>query len=301
MNLLSRQTLMAHLNLLTKAESWLAAIAIALAIIHLTMIGRVGVLSYGGISFVFWCAVASLIWDKRDRLRFKSSIFATFLAISLLVPLLIKSIFLIKLSTSSLYIFPVIAGFSLALLASGFRGLSQYRRELFILLVLGLTQPMVNLLNNFDPSFLTAQFSTAVLWYAGFDLVRQGTNIYFAGSDQGVEVYPGCSGLDAIVHLLSLTLLFFLVFPSNLKTKLLLPFAAVIIGFVINGIRVSLLAVIVTYHNSQGFEYWHAGEGSLLFSMISGGLLCGVAFLLMQGFLNPDKTQSPQDNSDFWF
>jgi cyanoexosortase A len=87
-----------------------------------------------------------------------------------------------------------------------------------------------------------------------------------------VEVYPGCSGVDAIVHLLSLSLLFFLLFPSDLKTKILLPLAAITIGFVANGIRVSLLAVIVALHEGKGFEYWHAGEGSLIFSMISAAL-----------------------------
>jgi cyanoexosortase A len=300
MNLLSSKDLISSLNILKKPDSWLAAIAVTLAIVHLTMIWRVGSLSYGGLSFLFWCAVASLIGDKRDTLSLKSGMFASLFAIALLIPLLIKSIFLMTLSTSSLYIFPVIAGFSLALLASGFRGLPQYRRELLILLVLGLTQPLVNLLNNFDPSFLTAKFATLVLWYSGFDIVRQGTNIYFAGSTNGVEVYPGCSGLDAIMHLLSLTLLFFLLFPSNLKTKILLPLAAVVIGFVANGIRVSLLAVIVALHESKGFEYWHAGEGSLLFSMVSAGLLCGVAFLLVQSFFKSDKTTKEAENSDIW-
>jgi cyanoexosortase A len=264
------------------------------------MIWRVGALSYGGLSFLFWCAVASLVWDKRDTLNLKSGIFASLFAIAILIPLLIKSIFLMTLSTSSLYIFPLVAGLSITLLASGFRGLHQYRKELLILFILGLTQPLINLINNFDPSFLTAQFASLILWYSGFDIVREGTNIYFAGSPQGVEVYPGCSGVDAIMHLLSLTLLFFLLFPSDLKTKILLPLAAIIIGFIANALRVSLLAVIVALHEKKGFEYWHAGEGSLLFSMISAGLLCGVAFLLVQSILNPEQARTEEDNTEIW-
>ncbi len=285
---------------LTKPQSWLIAIALVLATIHLTMIWRVGALSYGGLSFLFWCAVASTLWDKRDSLKFYSGIFASLFAIALLIPVLIKSIFLMELSTSSLYIFPVIAGFSLALLASGFRGLSQYGRELLILFILGAIQPMINLLNNFDPSSLTAKFATMILWYSGFNVFRQGTNILFADSSYGGNIYPGCSGLDAMVHLLSLSLLFFLLFPSDLKTKILLPLAAILIGFVINGFRVSLLSIIIAYHEEKRFEYWHAGEGSLLFSMVGAGLLCTVAYLLVKSFLKSDKSEKPVSRGDIW-
>ncbi len=125
---------MNRLNLLKKPDIWLAALGVVLAAIHLSMIWRVGVFSYGGLAFLFWCAVASLIWDKRHSLTLRSGIFATFFALALLVPLLLKSIFLMQRSTSSLYIYPLVAGLSLAFLASGFRGLSQYKRELLIIL-----------------------------------------------------------------------------------------------------------------------------------------------------------------------
>jgi cyanoexosortase A len=138
------------------------------------------------------------------------------------------------------------------------------------------------LLGNLDPSPLTAKLAGYLLWYSGFETIREGVNLYFAGSSNGVEVYPGCSGLASIIDLLSLTLLFFLMFPSNWKTKFILPIAAILIGFVLNGIRVALLAVIVIYHNRVGFDYWHSGEGSLLFSMLSMSLLCAVIYSLIQ-------------------
>lgn len=264
-----------------KTQFLLAALGISLCLIHLSMIWRVGVLSFFGLSVVFWCAVAALIWDKRETLQLNSSIFSSCFAIALLIPLLIKSVFLIKQSSSSLYLFPLLAFLSLALLASGFRGLGQYKREFLILLILCAINPLTSLLGNVDPSPLTAKFAGYLLWYSGFETVRQGVNLYFAGSSSGVEVYPGCSGLASIIELLSLTLLFFLMFPHNWKTRFILPIAAILIGFVMNGIRVSLLAVIVAYHNRVGFDYWHAGEGSLLFSMMSMSLLCLVIYFLM--------------------
>ncbi len=265
-----------------KSSIFLALLGISFCLIHLNMIERVGVLSFLGLSVVFWCAVANSIWDKRDTLQLNSDIFSSCFAIALLIPVLIKSIFLIIQSTSSLYLFPLLASFSLALLASGFQGLGQYKREFLILLILSAITPLNSLLSNFDPSALTARFAGYFLWYSGFETIRQGVNLYFAGSSSGVEVYPGCSGITTMLEMLSLTLLFFLVFPSNWKTRFLLPIAAILIGFLMNSIRVALLAVIVAYHNRVGFEYWHSGEGSLLFSMMSMSLLCLVIYLLIQ-------------------
>lgn len=280
-----------------KTTVLLASLGISLCLVHLSMIWRVGALSFFGLSVVFWSAIAALIWDKREILELKSDIFSSCFAIALLIPLLIKSVFLIIQSTSSLYLFPLVSFFCLVLLASGFRGLGQYKREALILLILSAIAPLTSLLGNLDPSPLTAKLAGYLLWYSGFETVRQGVNLYFAGSSSGVEVYPGCSGLVSVIELLSLTLLFFLMFPSNWKTKFILPIAAIFIGFVMNGIRVSLLAVIVAYHNRVGFEYWHSGEGSLLFSMLSISLLCAVIYFLIQSPI-PNSIGSEQEEAE---
>ena len=282
-------------RLVDTTKMLLASLGISLCLVHLSMIWRVGALSFFGLSVVFWSAIAALIWDKRETLQLKSGIFSSCFAITLLLPLLIKSVFLITQSTSSLYLFPLIAFFSLTLLASGFQGLGQYKREFLILFILCAVNPLTSLLGNFDPSPLTAKLTGYLLWYSGFETVREGVNLYFAGSSNGVEVYPGCSGLASMIDLLSLTLLFFLMFPSNWKTKFILPIAAILIGFVMNSIRVALLAVIVAYHNRVGFEYWHSGEGSLLFSMMSMSLLCTVIYFLIQ---SPSPLGSEQEKTE---
>jgi exosortase/archaeosortase family protein len=56
-------------------------------------------------------------------------------------------------------------------------------------------------------------------------------------------------------------------FPTNLLKKILLPVAAVFIGFILNGFRVALLAVLAG-SNQKMFEYWHADK-SEVFSMMS--------------------------------
>lgn len=281
---------------LQKVPLLLALLGINLCLIHLSMIWRVGALSFLGLSVVFWCAVISLVWDRRKALGLKSDLFSTCFAIALLIPLLIKSVFLMVQSTSSLYLFPLLASFCLALLASGFRGLLQYRREFLIIVILCAIAPVTSLLSRFDPSPLTAILASYLLWYAGFSFVREGVNIYFQGSTSGIEVYPGCSGLNAMLEMLSLTLLFFLMFPSNWKTRVILPMGALGIGFVMNAVRVALLGVIVAYHNRVGFDYWHAGEGSLLFSLVSMSLLCALAYCLVQ---SSESQTCPVEGEEF--
>ncbi len=266
-----------------KSQSiWLAAIAISLAVTHLYLCQATSALSFLGTSLIFWVAVASLVWDKRDSLKLNSGLFASCFAVTLLIPLLLKSAFIGSRSFVFVSLFPILATFSLAILASGFKGLGQYLRELLALLILGGSRIFTAWLTDIDPSLLTAKFATYVLWYSGFPILRQGGNIYFASQSRGVDVYAGCSGVDAMLHLLSLALLFMLVFPTNRLTKMLLPIAAIILGFIMNGLRVALLAYLNAHNYLESFDYWHDGEGSLLFSLLSAAMLCGIAFWFIQ-------------------
>jgi exosortase/archaeosortase family protein len=74
--------------------------------------------------------------------------------------------------------------------------------------------------------------------------------------------------------------LFLLMFPTRWTQKVLLPLIAVGIGFVLNGFRVALLAVVV--NDQAAFKYWHDGGGSLIFSAVGVGLLGLVCLYLLQ-------------------
>ena len=39
--------------------------------------------------------------------------------------------------------------------------------------------------------------------------------------------------------------------------------------FLVNGVRVALMAVLVALSDGEAFEYWHLGDGSLIFSAIA--------------------------------
>lgn len=248
-------------------ELWLLAIGIGWIAIQLVMIWRNEQSSLWGMSLLFWAAIASLIWDKRDRLKLESDVFSSFLGLFLMTILLIKCI-----SVSSFGIFlsilPVAVGFSLALLASGFKGLGQYRGELLALLILAMSGILPSIIVNIAP--LTAKFVAFLLWYSGSEVVRSGVNINLPTG--GIEVYSGCSGIELIIQLVGLSSLFILMFPLNLKSKILLPITAIILGFITNGIRVALMAILVAQNQKEAFAYWHHGDGSLIFSLM--GVIC---------------------------
>jgi cyanoexosortase A len=270
-------------------DFWLLAIATGLLAIHLTLTLRANDGSLLASSLLYWAAIASLIWSKRETLNLESNIFSTILGLLLIALVLIKSTFLIGFDPF-LRISPLISALGIALTASGFKGLKQYWQELLILCFLA--PPPSVLSELIDTSPVTARLSTLLLWYGGFDVVRQGVNIVLPNG--GVEVYSGCSGIENMFHLLGLSILFLATFPTHLIQKIFVPIVALSIAFFVNGFRVALMAILAASTNKVAFEYWHKGEGSLIFSMISVmlfGIFC--FFVLQQEDSNdPDLVES---------
>jgi cyanoexosortase A len=260
----------------TEFRFWLVAIAAGLAAIHLTLVWRADNVDLLGSSILFFAALASLLGDRQHTLRFDSSIPASVVGAMLIALVLLRS--LVTPGEAFLLLAPLTAGLGLALLASGFRGLGQYRQELLLLFCLGAPKAFIPPL--FDPTLWTAKFSTALLWYGGFEVVRDGVNIHLPTGS--VEVYPGCSGIEGITYLLSLAGLFVVMFPLNWLRRGLAVVLAVWIAFAVNGVRVSLMAYLVASSQPEAFEYWHEGTGSLIFSMIAVLMFGGVCWLLLR-------------------
>ncbi|MGA9380655.1 MAG: cyanoexosortase A [Phormidium sp.] len=272
---------------LKTSKFWLLGITSGLVAIHLTLTWRAEDSSLWGISILFWLAVGSMLWSKRHTFILESSAFSSILGTIFVGLVLIKSISIFGYDPF-LRIFPIISGLGMALIASGFPGLKQYWRELLVLCFIAPSPGALSIL--IDISLLTAKFATAVLWYAGFEVSRQG--VYVAVPTGVVEVYSGCSGIETMLQLLGLALVFLVMFPTKKSAKIIVPVVAVCIAFVVNGIRVALLAVLSAPSSKQAFEYWHKGDGSLVFSTIAVlifGLFC--LFLLRQNQSDDDPNQ----------
>ncbi|KYC41549.1 cyanoexosortase A [Scytonema hofmannii PCC 7110] len=253
-------------------QFWLLAIGAGLIAIHLTATWKAGNSSLLGSSLLFWSAVSFLVWEKRYSLVLESEIFSSFFGLSLIGIVLIKSVAL-KSFGLFLFISPFICALGLALLASGFIGLKQYQKELLLLFFLDAPKILPSWLIDISP--LTAKFAAFILWCTGADVTLSGVTIYLPTGS--VEVLGGCSGMELIFHMLGLALLFLLMVSTLRQQKFLIPIVAGIVGFFVNGIRVVLMTVLVTKNNQAAFEYWHHGNGSLIFSIISVlifGLFC---------------------------
>ncbi|MBV8883024.1 MAG: archaeosortase/exosortase family protein [Chroococcidiopsidaceae cyanobacterium CP_BM_RX_35] len=58
-----------------------------------------------------------------------------------------------------------------------------------------------------------------------------------------------------------------MLFPTKPLKKILMPVVAILTGFIINGIRVAMLAILAG-SNQKMFEYWHTDKGEI-FSIVS--------------------------------
>lgn len=259
---------------------WLIGIAASLITIHLTITWKREYSDLLGISILLWAGVYSLLEKKRNTLNLETGVISSFLGTLLLALVLLETIFPINRFP---YVSPFISALGLGLLASGFKGLKQYWQELLILLFPAVAN--LTLLFLIDISELTAKFANFALWYLGFEVSREGVNITLKTG--AVEVNQGCSGLENILQLWVLAVLFLVMFPPTGRKKILVPVVASLVGFVVNGMRVALMAILVASSNQKAFVYWHVGEGSLIFSMISV-LIFGLFCLLL---LHLDRSQ----------
>ncbi len=234
-------------------------------------------------SIIFWTAICYLIWNKRHTLNLQGGVASSVLATLIIAFVLVKNT---TLGINFLYVSPLISAIGISLLASGFKGLKQYRSELIVLFFLGV--PHVTIYWLIDLSEITAKLAAFALWYLGFEVSRTGVNIILPMG--GLEVYQGCSGMKNILELWGLAVLVLVMFPTDWRKRILVPAMAIFIAFVVNGVRVILMGVLVASSNQTGFEYWHTGDGSLIFSMVSVlifGLFCFFGLRL-----DEDKTKN---------
>lgn len=270
---------------------WLLGIGVGLMVLHLTLMWRSDNVDMLGTSLIFWFAISLLIWDKRDALQLHSSIFSSFFGGTLILLVVLKSLGVYGYDIF-LRISPFISVLGLGLVASGIKGLKQYWPELFILVLTAIPGGLV--LRFVDVALITAKFTAFMMWYAGFEVKRQGINLILPTGI--VEVASGCSGLNSILQLLALAVVFLFMFPTSKTQKIIVPLVAVSVGFVVNSIRVALLTLLVANSNNEAFAYWHHGDGSLIFATIAGAIFWGFCqFVILR---DEPKEEVFPDNPD---
>ena len=267
----------------------LLVLGAAVMAIHLTLIFKVSSSDRQITSMLFWATAAYLLYERKEQLKFQTGPIASIFGTILLALLLLKCTGYCE--ESFLIGYPFLAGIALATIASGFRGFKEYWRELLLLFFSGI--PEVLLAKLTDPAPITAHFASSMLWYAGFAVTQKGIYLELPGGS--VQVYSGCSGVVAMTQLLGMSVLFLMLLPLPWKwfQKLIIPVAAVAIGFLVNAMRVSLMAILVSQRQMEAFKYWHDGSGSLVFSVIGTFLLVLVVWALIEVF----KPKPPEEES----
>ncbi|MBD2388526.1 cyanoexosortase A [Cylindrospermum sp. FACHB-282] len=272
--------------LLKNAQFWLLGIGASLISLYLTITWRNSTTEVFFLNLLFLAFVCFTVQEKRDILNLESGVFPSILGWLLIAVIFLTSTLPPPSFAGLLFIFPSISGLGLAFLASGFKGLNQYKIEFLALLFLS-AHRLVSIVFK-DISLLTAKFSTAILWYTGFKVTRSGINITLPTGS--ISVISDCAGMAMILNLLGLAVLFILIFNLNRLQKTLVPMVAAILGFIINGVRVALMAILVAQGDKQAFNYWHFGDGSLIFSLIASLFFGSFCWFLLT--INQEKNQN---------
>jgi len=288
------------IEMLKQPTGWLGAIAVGVMAINLAVLWKVGDEAHLGMSVLFWLPVSSMIWERRDQLNLKSDPIGSFIG-ALLIGFCLFTI----VSTTAkiagqrdtydplLRFMPFLSGLGVALIASGIHKLKQYQPELTILFCLGIPRVIITDLLKIDISPITAKVSAFVLWYTGHELALR-DRVFIDLPGGSIKVYSGCSGMESMTYLLGLSVVCLLMFPLerfNQKIhKILITIFAVVTGFLVNVVRVALMAILAASSQPEAFDYWHEGDGSLIFGMIAVGV-----FGLFYMFLLKQDDIQPQD------
>ncbi|WP_017304910.1 cyanoexosortase A [Spirulina subsalsa] len=280
-----------RLNYIYIPQYWLLGITTGLVAIYGQLVWWSDDANLISSVLLFFGVIGYLVYQKRHSLQLTSSPLATLLGLLLLGLFLLWTHLPanVSLNPRFLPVLPLFLGGGLILIASGFKGLKQYLPELTILAVLGL--PYLVLYYVINLSAITANFSAFLLWYTGFDVSHVGSFLILP--EATVNVREGCSGAEGIAHLLGLGVLFLIMFPQSHGKKALLLVFSFLLGFVMNSLRVVLMIMLVAGGDGEAFYYWHEGDGSLIFSLISVTFLAGFCFWLLQ----EPKSEKPDSPS----
>ncbi|MCU0552755.1 MAG: cyanoexosortase A [Leptolyngbya sp. Prado105] len=262
--------------LLSKLTQYsLLSLLSVLILLHLSLVFRSDNTDLIGSSLLYWFGAIFIFRRNCCKSKFESNPLAIAFGTLMLIPILTKSASITG-NDIVLRLMPIFSIASLSLLASG--SLKQYWRELLILSVFAIPPGLILLF--FDPSAITAKVSGFSLWVLGFDVTVQGV---FVNLPKGsIEVYSACAGVAAMLQLFGVALMYLFLQPTKPYQKILIPSVALTLAFIFNALRVALMAVLVALGDEKAFEYWHVGNGSLVFSMIAV-----IAFCFLCQFLLP--------------
>jgi cyanoexosortase A len=243
-----------------------------LACVHATLDIYLGKQAHLMVSLPLWGSIFLLLWDNRQRFRHSQEKISFFAGCLLLAALLVVTV--ARPGDKLVGFFPLFAFLGWLSIFVGFAQFRKHLKELTILVVFGL--PKLVSESAFGLAPLTAKVSAYILWYLGRSVSIQGVQINVPNGS--VEVVPSCSGVNLITHMLSISVIALCVLPKPQNAhRITLPFIAILLGFVMNSLRVALLALLSPPQYSALFYYWHGANGAsmiVLLTLLIYSLIC---------------------------
>lgn len=268
---------------------WLLGLLVGLMLVHLTLAVRTAQLPawHPDASFrlwsqaaLLWLTTGVLLYSGRHRFAWHSQLGDKVMGSLLLVGVLGAS----KEWSSAEWLlrsFPLLSVVGVALLSLGYQQLRCCWRELLVLSFLLPSQALIEALAELGhlPT-LTAYGATALLWCLGLPVWYHEAQVLLPHG--GVYVSSECAGVGSMFHLLGLSALYLVTFPTRRVERWVLPLVALLLAFSINVVRVASLALLSAFASPKTFDYWHQGSGSHLNSVVSVLLLSLVCLVLQQ-------------------
>ena len=127
---------------------------------------------------------------------------------------------------------------------------------------------------------LTASISGIILKIFVDASVKVDAN-YIYVSTSGIRVGGGCSSTPQILISLFASLSLYICCRIRSKKNIFFYLiVAIILAFILNSIRISILSYLVSIEKLSTFDFWHDGAGSLIFSFFVMLLTCSIYYYL---------------------
>ncbi|PZO43747.1 MAG: hypothetical protein DCF19_03715 [Pseudanabaena frigida] len=273
-------------KILRHKSFWVLATLTCLGILHLYYIWKVAAKLPSLLDGLGWLSIGFLLWKNQSKIKFRGSLFSSLVGLLLIIWMLIRHSFRQFSSSVDIlsYFFPVITFTGLLLIVSGFRKLKNYHSEILIATLISL--PFASIYNWLKPIVnIDAQLLNFILHYLGFDSIREGAVVSLPNGS--VEVMPSCSSVGPILTMLPLIVVLLSIYPTSKSKQFFVYLSTIGSIFLINGIRLSLLAILLNKGDIANFEYWHTGGGSGIFSNLIVFLIGGVSYQILNSSSKP--------------
>lgn len=127
---------------------------------------------------------------------------------------------------------------------------------------------------------LTASISGLILNLFINDPVKVDANSFYF-STSGIRVEGGCSSTPQILTSLFASLSLYICCKiRSSKLTIIYIITVIILTFIFNSIRISILGYVMCIEKISTFDYWHDGPGSLIFSFIVMLINCSIYYYL---------------------